>query len=312
MRVAHVIGSYREGFGYEENHLPHFQTLAGADVSLVTSVLPPGERRQTAGRRPPRRERIPGPHMRTGASSSTGWRRACGRERAPRSRCAGLKDTLRRIRPDILHVHGPIGTLFVQAMVTARSLDLPTVVDNHLCYFNLRPYHRAKRTYYRSLFRRAVLPRFESAIGRYIPLMPDSAAVLHNELGVPYDRMTHSSLGADTHTFRYDAEARAETRARLAIPSDAPVIALFRTHSPGQGRGRAGVRVGPYRRQARRPPAGHRPNHGRAGRQPAVPRGRPAPRNGDGDRTRAECRPARLSVRRGHRRLARRSRASRR
>ena len=92
-------------------------------------------------------------------------------------------------------------------MVTARSLDLPTVVDNHLCYFNLRPYHRAKRTYYRSLFRRVVLPRFGSAIGRYIPLMPDSEAVLHNELGVPYDRMTHSTLGADTHAFRYDADA---------------------------------------------------------------------------------------------------------
>ena len=233
MRVAHVIGSYREGFGYEENHLPHFQVLAGADVSLVTSVLPPDERRQTADAVLPDGSAAPAPYEYRGVvihRLEARFRARKGSQVALR----GLKDTLRRIRPDILHVHGPIGTLFVQAMVTARSLDLPTVVDNHLCYFNLRPYHLAKRTYYRSLFRRAVLPRFDSAIGRYIPLMPDSAAVLHNELGVPYDRMTHSTLGADTHTFRFDAEARAETRARLAIPADAPVIAFSGRIRPGK------------------------------------------------------------------------------
>ncbi len=100
-------------------------------------------------------------------------------------------------------------------------------MDNHLCYFNLRPYDLKKRIYYRSLFRRAILPRFGSAIGRYIPLMPDSEAVLHNELGIPYDRMTHSTLGADTHAFRFSADARERIRDSLHIPSDAPVIAFL-------------------------------------------------------------------------------------
>ena len=233
VRVAHVIGAYRQGFGYEENHLPHFQTLAGAEVSLVTSVLPPGERRQAADAARSSGDEAPAPYEDRGATIHrlpAGFRARKGSQVALR----GLKDTLRRIRPDILHVHGPVGALFVQALVTARSLDLPAVVDNHLCYFNLRPYHRAKRTYYRALFRRAILPRFGSAIGRYIPLMPDSEAVLHNELGVPYGRMTHSTLGADTHAFRYDADARAETRARLGIPADAPVIAFCGRIRPGK------------------------------------------------------------------------------
>ena len=99
----------------------------------------------------------------------------------------GLQETLRHIRPDILHIHGPVGTLCVQALLVARSLDIPAVVDNHLCYFNLRPYDLKKRIYYRTLFRRVILPRFKSAIGRCIPLMPDSEAILHNELGIPYD-----------------------------------------------------------------------------------------------------------------------------
>ena len=199
----------------------------------MTSVLPPDQRRQPEDAARSSGSEAPAPYEDRGVAIhrlETGFRARKGSQVALR----GLKDTLRRIRPDILHVHNPVGTLFVQAMVTARSLDLPTVVDNHLCYFNLRPYHRAKRTYYRSLFRRAVLPRFGSAIGRYIPLMPDSAAVLHNELGVPYDRMSHSTLGADTHAFRYDADARAETRERLGIPSDAPVIAFCGRIRPGK------------------------------------------------------------------------------
>ena len=233
MRVTHVIGGFRDGYGYEENHLPHFQTLEGAEVSLVTSVLPPGE---------------PTPAAATGVSSvregpvsyeyrgvaihrlEAGFRARKGSQVVLR----GLKDTLREIRPDILHVHGPIGALFFQAMATARGLDVPAVVDNHLCYFNLRPYHLAKRTYYRSLFRRVMRPLFASAVGRYIPLMPDSEAVLHNELGVPYDRISHSTLGADTQTFRYDADDRAKTRERLGIPEDAPVVAFCGRIRPGK------------------------------------------------------------------------------
>ncbi len=233
MRVAHVIGAFRDGYGYEENHLPHFQVLEGADVSLVTSVLPPGESALTAAAGAYNGSGSPGSYDYRGVAIhrlEAGFRARKGSQVVLR----GLKDTLREIRPDIVHVHGPIGALFVQAMITARALDLPAVVDNHLCYFNLRPYHLAKRTYYRSLFRRVVGPLFASAIGRYIPLMPDSEAVLHNELGVPYDRISHSTLGADTRTFRYDADVRAETRERLGIPEDAPVVAFCGRIRPGK------------------------------------------------------------------------------
>ena len=233
MRVAHVIGAFRDGYGYEENHLPHFQTLGGAQVSLVTSVLAPGERVPTGGASRSGLGESPGSYEYRGVAIhrlEAGFRARKGSQVVLR----GLKDTLRGIRPDILHVHGPIGALFFQAMATARGLDVPAVVDNHLCYFNLRPYHLAKRTYYRSLFRRVVRPMFASAIGRYVPLMPDSEAVLHNELGVPYDRISHSTLGADAQTFRYDADARQETRERLGIPEDAPVVAFCGRIRPGK------------------------------------------------------------------------------
>lgn len=226
MRVTHIIVSYREGLGYEENHLGHFQTLKGADVSLITSALPSGMWQQTSDqtlsdsihRSEPYEDRGVRIHrldvsFRARANSQVLLR--------------DLRSTLRHIRPDILHIHGPVGLLFIQALLAARSLDIPAVVDNHLCYFNLRPYDLKKRIYYRSLFRRGILPILDSVVGRYIPLMPDSEAVLHNELGIAYDRMTHSTLGADTHTFKYDTEEKERIRQGLGIPLDAPVIAFL-------------------------------------------------------------------------------------
>ena len=226
MRITHIIRSYREELGYEENHLGHFQTLDGSKVSYITSVLPSGTWQQTSDRTLSYVSDNFVPYEDKGVHIQRLEARFNARNYS-QVVLRGLKAATRQTRPDILHIHVPVGALSVQALITARSLDVPAVVDNHLCYFNLRPYDLKKRIYYRSLFRRAILPRFGSVIGRYIPLMPDSEAVLHNELGVPYDRMTHSTLGADTHAFRYSADARERVRDKLRIPPDAPVIAFL-------------------------------------------------------------------------------------
>ena len=226
MRVTHIIASYQEGLGYEENHLGHFQTLAGAEVSLITSVLPSGMWQQTSdqelsastGQSEPYEDRGVRIHRLT-----AGFRARANSQVLLR----GLKNTLRQIRPDVLHVHGPVGLLCIQSLLAARSLDIPAVVDNHLCYFNLRPYDLKKRIYYRSLFRRAILPILDRVAGRYIPLMPDSEAVLHNELGIPYERMAHSTLGADTETFKYSSDQRERARRELGIPAEATVLAFL-------------------------------------------------------------------------------------
>ncbi len=226
MRVAHIIASYREGLGYEENHLGHFQTLAGADVHLLTSTLPSGMWQQTSDRKLSDSGDQSEPYQDRGVRIHR--LRAGFRARAnSQVILSGLSETLRQIRPEILHIHGPVGLLCVQSLLVARSLDIPAVVDNHLCYFNLRPYDLKKRIYYRSLFQRGILPLLDSVVGRYIPLMPDSEAVLHNELGIPHNRMAHSTLGADTNTFIYSEEARERVRRELNIPSNAPVIAFL-------------------------------------------------------------------------------------
>ena len=139
----------------------------------------------------------------------------------------GLGDALSRAAPDVLHVHSATGLLTLQALSWARRRRVPVVIDSHLCYFNILP---------RGLAKTALLPRPipppaapalpQDVIARYVPLMPDAESVLRNELGVPYDRMTHSTLGVDTQAFRCRAEDRARVRERLGIPLDAPVVAF--------------------------------------------------------------------------------------
>ena len=135
----------------------------------------------------------------------------------------GLQDTIREFSPDIVHLHGPVGALALQTVTAAGMLKVPMVVDNHLCYFNLRPYGNLKRVYYRS-FGRFLLPRLGSSIQRFIPLMPDSENVLRRELGVSHEDMTHSTLGVDSQRFNYDDDVRLQTREALEIPSPNRIV----------------------------------------------------------------------------------------
>ena len=233
MHVAHVIRTYREGMGYEENHLPFAQASLGLDVQLITSNLLSGSWQGVAdGDIYTRSERVrsfrdkgvgihymePGFHARSNSQITL----------------KGLKAKLQEFQPDIIHIHGPIGALSLQSTLAARALNIPAVVDNHLCYFNLRPYGVIKRSYYRS-FRSVLLPLLRSAVHRYLPLMPDSEAVLHNELGIPYAMMAQSTLGVDTGEFVYDESPRKRIRDELGIPRDARVLAFVGRITPVKG-----------------------------------------------------------------------------
>ena len=160
-------------------------------------------------------------------SASTAWTSASVQGRIPKSCCAtsGALSATFALTSCTYTVQS--GSYSYKRYLPPAPSTFLAVVDNHLCYFNLRPYDLKKRIYYRSLFRRLIRPLLDSAVGRYIPLMPDSEAVLHNELGIAYDRMTHSTLGADTHTFKYDTEEKERIRQGLGIPPDAPVIAFL-------------------------------------------------------------------------------------
>ena len=231
MKIAHVINSYRPGLGYEENHLPFEQSARGDEVSIITSTLTAGSWTTMSGGS---EETPPAPGVTDEAGVAI-----C---RLPHSFSArrnsqlmldGLREHLARTRPDVVHVHGPVGALVVQALRTCRALRIPAVLDNHLCYFNLRPYGLVKRAYYR-FFRHVMLPRLDPAIGAYVPLEPDGAKLLHRELGVPYERMRESSLGVDTRLFSFKRRAGARVRKELGIPRRSRVIVFVGRITPAK------------------------------------------------------------------------------
>ena len=219
MRVAHVVISYQEGLGYEFNHLPFFQAELGAEVSIVTTHLPLAwwqglahfQSRYSIGVQEDRCVRI---HRLKAILQFRGGTQFL---------LKGLKSALAQIKPDIVHLHEPVGTLNLQALAAAKALGLPAVIDCHLWHFLAHTRGPFRRAYY-GLFRRALLPYYASVIKRYIPLGPDPEDVLHTLFGIPHSHMAHSTLGADTRAFKYDERARRTTRGALGIPADAKVI----------------------------------------------------------------------------------------
>ena len=229
MRVAHVTVSYQEGLGYEENHLPFFQAMMGADVSVITSPLPlawwQGLEHHQDGT-------VPGVYDERGVRIHRLKARFRSRKGA-QFLLKGLKSAVRETRPDILHIHNPHGLWSVQAMSAARGLGLPAVIDCHLWRFLTYPRGPVRRAYYQ-LFRRLLLPHYGSVIKRYIPLGPEPEDILHDLFGIPHSRMAHSTLGADTCAFRYDESARLETRRSLGIPDDARALLFAGRIDPGK------------------------------------------------------------------------------
>ena len=232
MRVAHVIGHFTEGLGYEENHLGFFQASLGAEVFIVTSTTFTGTWKGLQGLEHLQEGVKPGIRAERGVEIHRlkPWFHARGGTQIVLRR---LKSTLETIKPDILHVHSPVGALTVQALMAAKALGLPVVVDCHLWNFHLHPFGIVKRAYY-ELFRRVLLPHYRPVIKRYVPLGPDPHGLLHSVLGIPNTLMSQSTLGADTTTFRFNEHARLGTRRLHGIPSDGNVILFVGRLDPGK------------------------------------------------------------------------------
>ena len=229
MRVAHITINYQEGLGYEDNHLPFQQARLGADVSLITHNLPLAWWQGLAHFQT---ETRPGVYEERGVRIHR-LRARFQTRKGTQFLLTGLKKTLQEIRPDILHLHSPVGAPTVQALAAAKALNLPVVIDCHLWYFWTYPRGPVRRAYYQ-LFRRGFLPYYSSVIKRYIPLGPEPEDLLHDLLGIPHSRMSHSTLGADTGTFKYDESARRDTRRSLGIPEDAMALLFAGRIDPGK------------------------------------------------------------------------------
>lgn len=215
MNVLHITAYLDPSHGYEENHLGPAQADLGASVTIISSNV------RVSGK--DNREKFE-----IGESEYRGtklirldtlgfpWRQ-------PAMGLRGLVKAIKACNPDVIQLHSPVGLLTVQTLRACKNLDIPVVLDSHLCYFNLRPYSRLKRTYY-SIYKRLILPRYRKQIKQLLPLTPESGDLLAAELGLDRKLMVDNTLGTWTNQFRPDSENRSRVRSELGIGSDEPLV----------------------------------------------------------------------------------------
>lgn len=212
MRIAHVTNFFMPRFGYQEAYLPPAQAALGHDVHLVCADR--YSKRQVP---PPPLTRIVG----AGESDHQGvhvYRLPVSVEIGVRLVImAGLADTLRRIRPDVVHCHG---ILLPAALTVARlkaELGYRLIYDDHCAHFNTD----ATSTWWRRLAHRFLrafyMPRIRAAADRFTVIGEPERDFSVEVFGLPADALPIIRLGADLAAFHPDAGARRTARAELGL-----------------------------------------------------------------------------------------------
>jgi glycosyltransferase involved in cell wall biosynthesis len=218
MNIAHVTSFFQPGAGYQENCLTPAQARLGNKVTIFTSDRLPSEALLMGA----------GESIQAGRSELNGVTivrlPSPGHWRAHNwVYLSGLWRALEDADPDIIHAHNIVTIPTWQVLSGNRRRRRPLVLDDHNNYFNIEPYTFKKRMFY-AMFRCALRPLWMGSVKRVMPMSHEVRRLIHDEFGVPTELSTLVHLGADSERFRRDAAAGAETRARLGIPQDVPVI----------------------------------------------------------------------------------------
>jgi glycosyltransferase involved in cell wall biosynthesis len=191
MRIAHVIDAYDGQLLYQEGYLVREQLRRGHEVVVLARHVE---------------------HAESG----------------PRFRVIGgnlpllairLAKSLRRERPDVVHVHDVLTQISFSACIVKPLVGYRLVLDSH---------HSSLNTRVETRLRRVVAALYRMTVGRVIRHAADEVfAVAGPErtftarlLGCDENRITVIPLGVDTDVFHPDADDRGVARARLGVETD--------------------------------------------------------------------------------------------
>ncbi len=223
MRIAHVSQWFIPGLSYQENFLPQEQAKLGHDVWILTSDrIPP--------KLPADRQRFPaGIHE---EDSVRVWRLPSIMPVRSRGQVylRNLHRALKKIRPDVVHVHGLWFLPTLQIM--ARRPHSNLVADDHSDNGNLPS---GPGNLIRFGFARWVCRSLYRNGGKIFAVNPFSRWFVTEVLATPPDGVHFLPLGINTRTFYPDPDKRAEGREKLQLPADACVFITSGRLTPGKG-----------------------------------------------------------------------------
>lgn len=231
MRIVHVMGYYQPGLGYQENWLPFEQQKLGHDVAIVCAdrYYPMADYARTLGR-------LVGDRLSPGVGVAVErgveiHRLPALRESVGHAQIAlrGLPARVRRLRPDVVHLHGVTTPTTLQVVFSTVRTKL--VADSHTCTSNLEPFHWRKRLYY-GVYEVALGRVIAARVARFLAVCDDARDVLVDHCGIPPSKVFVNALGADATSLRPEPGLRAAGRAALEVGPDERVIVYAGKFTP--------------------------------------------------------------------------------
>lgn len=193
--------------GYQENFLPAMQKKLGYDVEIITSDRVPNFR---------------------GYQNNVGHiigNRIIGRGKFEENNVdihrlssifeiqnggllvlKGLKEKIKELKPDVVHVHGALSLLSLQAIFYSKELNYDVFVDDHTHKNNLNISSAHKKIYFK--FAKIFYRKYKKCVCAWMPVTLFARDFLHNELGISDKKMVLLPLGADTNYFRMNVDLR--------------------------------------------------------------------------------------------------------
>ncbi|MFH1884608.1 MAG: glycosyltransferase family 4 protein [Planctomycetota bacterium] len=224
MRIVHVIDYFQPQIGYQEFYLAKFQQKMGHKVFIVTSdrYSPYPHFKQTIGASLGNRIVGVGPSREAGLT-------------VHRLRClveygstvvllSGLGQTLRVLRPDIVHVHNIFNlTSFIIAN-NNNALDYPLIFDTHASTFNTRLTGTPLKNLKHFIYKRWMLPTIRAQADSIVPIGESEQWLVCQEFELDPKDVPIIPLGADHGLFRFDARKQNQIRQELELADGDVVI----------------------------------------------------------------------------------------
>ena len=220
MRIVHVSYYFYPVIGYQETFLPREQSKLGHEVYVVTSdrysPLIYSENKSLLGAR----IKEPGFFIEEGIRV---WRLKTLFELPHAIWVRGLERKIQELKPDIVIVHGIVSFTAIRIARLKKKLgNFKLIYDDHMTFDNSQSILRLLYPLFKWTFSHSIQENADALVGVGEP----SKLFMNKRYGIPLERITVISMGADDTLFRLDAAARREIRSKLSI-SESDVVFIY-------------------------------------------------------------------------------------
>lgn len=213
MKIVHVMSWYLPNMGYQENYLPLEQKKLGHDVNIITSDRFPSYEgyKNHIGKK--LGNRIVGTGFFSDYDISI-YRLPCIFEfkKQGDTILIGLKQKLKQLKPDIVHIHGVFSPLTLQTVYFCKKSGCRIFIDDHCNNDNFSSNSFFKKNYLK--FFKKFYKIYIKDISCFLPVTNSSKEIIQSILNIPEKKIEILHLGADVNIFKKSKELKKKRQSR--------------------------------------------------------------------------------------------------